>query len=192
MKRIIICLGAIVLVFLTACGGGGGGGSTSGGVVDPGGGSTLIGGDFTADNPSPGANTTAMARRSVSGNLVTVSVNITDTSDIYAASFDVVYDGTRVDYTGWAAGTVLETGGHSPIYDIQDNGAGRLVVVAQRVGNVPTVDVVGTGLLIRLNFRVTQTGTSRLDFENANLSDNQIPPQNLPSITWSGGVLSGT
>jgi hypothetical protein len=190
MKRITLCLATLVLVFLTACGGGGG--DSSGGVLDPGGGSTLIAADFTADAPAPASGTVSAARSSASGNLITLNVNVTDTDDIYAASFDVVYDPARVDYTGWSAGTVLESGGHSPRYDVQDNGQGRLVVVAQRMGNVPAVDVGGTAPLIRLSFRINQTGTSRLDFENANLSDDGVPPQNLPGITWAGGILIGT
>jgi hypothetical protein len=186
MKRTILSLSAIVLIFLTACGGGGGAE-----VTNPGGGSTLVGADFTPDNNNPGSGTASMQKRSASSNLATVNVGITGVDNLYAASFDVVYDPAKVEYSGYSAGTILESGGHTPRYDVQDTGQGRLVVVAQRIGAVPGVDVTSTQPLIRLTFRVSEIGVSRLDFENANLTDDQIPPQNIAGISWSGGTISG-
>ena len=179
MKRNIFSLSTIVLIFLTACSSGGNDGLT------------LIGADFTPDVSNPGSGTASMQTGSIGSNLATVDVGVTGVDNLYAASFDVVYDPAKVDFMRYSAGTILESGGHSPHYDVQDNGQGRLVVVAQRLGAVPGVDVTATQPVIRLTFRVAEVGVSRLDFENTNLKDDRIPPQNIADITWSGGVLSG-
>jgi len=180
MKRNYFSLGAVVILFLAACSSG------RDNVL------TQIGADFTPDVANPGSETVSMQRGSTSGNLATADISVTGVDNLYAASFDVVYDPAKVDFIRYSAGTILEAGGHTPHYDVQDNGHGRLVVVAQRLGDVPGVDVAATQAVIRLTFRVGEVGVSRLDFENTNLVDDQIPPQGIAGITWSGGVLSGS
>lgn len=191
MKRLVTFLSLLAVIILTACGGGGGDGDAV--PPDPtGGGSSLIGAGFTGAVANPGANTVSMSRRSVSGNMVTVNVNVTDTNDVYGASFDVTYDSSFADYVSWTGGTLLEEGGHSPYYNVYEATPGRIVVVASRSGSVPAVDVTGTTVLIRLTFRVNSTGASAVGFENAHLSNASVPPDNLIGITWEGGDLTGT
>ena len=180
MKRNIFSLSTIILIFLTAC------------SSDSNDGLKLIGAAFTPDVANPGPETVSMQAGSIGSNLATADVSVAGVDNLYAASFDVVYDPAKVAFIRYSAGTILESGGHTPHYDVQDNGQGRLVVVAQRLGDVPGVDVAATQPVIRLTFRVEEVGVSRLDFENTNLKDDRIPPQNIAGITWSGGVLSGT
>jgi hypothetical protein len=189
MKQAVpaICLLLLLIVLAPACGGGGGG--SSGGVIDP---PDPLLADFSPANSNPGPNTVSMSRRSATGNPVTINVNVTDTDNIFGASFDVVYPDSLAEYTGYAAGDLLEEGGHSPFYNVTETSPGRIVVVASRTGSVPAVDVTGTRVLIRLAFRLTREGSGLVVFENANLSDDQLPPQNLTGIDWDGGTLLGT
>lgn len=187
LKRVLTMTGLLIVVFVTACGGGGGGDAT-GGVI--GGGSTRVSAAFSADTPSGDSDTVATSEQNASGNLVTVNVNVVNTDNVYGASFDVVYDADMADFVEHAAGEILERGGNSPFYQVQEVSPGRLVVVATRTGSVAPVDVTGTDTLIQLTFRVTSAASGRLDFENANISDEQ--PQNVSIQEWAGGTLSGT
>lgn len=185
---------AIPLVFLSmllvvACGGGGSDPVSNGGG---GGGSNTISASFTPTQPSPtGPNEISMAQGSRSANTVTVRVEVTDTDDVFGASFDVDYDVSSIQYEGWSAGTILESGGNTPIYTVNATN-GMVTVGASRSGGASGVDVNGTQTLINLTFRVTDTGTMPIQFLNTVLFDNQQPPQPMPGISWSAGDLVGT
>ncbi len=178
---------AMLLVLLaTSCGGGGGGESTP----PPGGGPAA---SFAPDQPSPGANDVAMARGSASADVVTVDVNVTDTGDVYGAAFDLFFDSAGVQYVNWSAGNLLEQGGNSPVYNVRldSSDAGHLLVGASRTGSVPPVDVSGTKTLVRLTFRVKQTGSFPLSFANEALFDGQNPPREISGISWFAGSVTG-
>lgn len=166
-----------------ACGGGGGGG----GVV-PGGGSSLTA-TFAPDEPTPASNSSAMALGGVSGDLVTIAVNLTGTSNVYGAAFSVTYDPARATFTGWSHGSILESGGHTPTYQVTAAPAGTVVVGATRNGNVPGVNVGGTSTLIRLTFRVEVEGDTVLAFSDPELYNAAAPPQPLSGVTWYAGAL---
>jgi hypothetical protein len=178
------CLLALLAV-TTACGGGGGGDS-SGGVTTP----PLLAA-FVADEPSPGSNTVAMAEGSKSGDSVTVAVNASQTTGLYAAAFEVTFDSTKLTYVGHSAGTVFEQGSHTPTYQVGNPSAGRVVAGVSRNGSVGTVNVSTPAPMIRLTFRVKEVGSFRLTFENATLFDGQAPPQPKAGITWETGVVTG-
>lgn len=172
-----------VLAVATACGGGG---DSSGGVTPP----PLLA-SFVPDEPAPGANTVAMAEGSKAGDSVTVSVNASQTSDLYAAAFEVTFDSNKVTYVAHSAGTVFEQGGHTPTYQVGNPIAGRLVVGVSRNGDVSAVNVTTPAPMIRLTFRVKAVGLFRLEWDNAALFDGQAPPQQKAGITWESGTLSG-
>src|SRR5512134_2299923 len=131
-----------LLAVATACGGGGG--DSSGGVTTP----SLLA-SFVADQPSPGSNTVAMAEGSKTGDTVSVSVNVAQTTGLYAAAFEVTFDANKVTYLGHSAGTVFEQGGHSPTYQVGTPTAGRLVVGVSRNGNVAAVNVTTPAPMVR-------------------------------------------
>jgi len=184
---------AIPLVFLSmllvvACGGGGSDPVSNGG----GGGSNTISASFAPADPSPtGPNEVTMAQGTRNANTVTVRVQVTDTDDVFGASFDVDYDVSKVQYEGWSPGTILESGGNNPNYTVTATN-GMVLVGASRSGSASGVDVGATATLINLTFRVTDTGTLPIQFLNPVLHDNQIQPQPLPGISWSAGDLVGT
>lgn len=174
-----------LLAVATACGGGGGGDS-SGGVTTP-----PLRASFVPDDASPGANTVAMAEGSKNGDSVTVAVNASQVTGLYATAFEVTFEANKLTYLGYSAGTVFEQGGHTPTYQVGNPSAGRLVIGVSRNGNVSTVNVTSPAPMIRLSFRVKDTGTFRLAFANATLYDGQAPPVAKGGITWEAGVVAG-
>ena len=182
--RVSILLPIAALAGAVACGGGGGGGGGS--VVTP----TLSAG-FVADQPSPGPNTVAMAQGTKANDVITVNVDITDTSNVFGAAFEVVYDSVHATYLGYSAGSALEAGGNTPVYTVSNASTGRVVVGAARTGGT-TTNVSGTVPLIRLQFQVKASGSFPVTVQNSSLYDNQQPtPQSLAGISWFAGALTG-
>lgn len=185
-RVMLVSLALCGLTSAVACSGGGGGAEQ---VLGVGGGSLAAG--FAPDQPSPGANTTAMSLGGASGDVVTVSINVTDTFGIYGASFDVTFDPARAEFVGLAHGSLLESGGHTPTYQVNMGQPGTLLVVATRNGNVPSVNAVGTKNLVNLTFRVKAAGDAPLAFVSGSrdLFDGQIPPQSISGVQWYAGSL---
>ena len=185
MKRAAIVLIIGLVSVLVACGGGGGGASGGGG-----GPSTNVNAGFVGNVSSPGSNSVSLAEDSASGPAVTVAVNLTDTSGVYGAGFDLTFDGNKVDFQGWSPGNVLEQGGQSPTYAVNQIGSGRIRVGVTRLGSAPEVDVNGTQPVIMLDFRVTDLGTFNAQLTQGTVSDDQS--QALPGIAWNGGSFTGS
>ena len=184
MRTRLSWMALLLLPGTLACGGGGGGG----GVVPGGGGSMTA--TFVPATSSPGPKSSVMGLGNVAGELVTVTVNLTDVSNVYGAAFSVTYDPARVSFHGSSAGTILETGGHTPTYQVTAAQAGTVVVGATRNGNVAGVNVSGTKTLVRLTFQVNVEGDTPLQFSAPELYDGAVPPQPIAGVTWSAGVLS--
>jgi hypothetical protein len=178
-----VLLGLISMV--VACGGGGGGGDT----VTGGPGSALSA-SFVAQEPAPGAGSISMSQYTAIGNVVNVNVLLTGTNNVYGAAFDVTYNPSLVRFEDWTPGVVLEQGGHSPNYTVQNPQAGRVVVGASRLGDVDGADIPGTRVLIRLVFSATAPGSSPISFQAASLIDDQFPPQDISGTSWFGGTFN--
>jgi hypothetical protein len=177
-----------ILPTAVACGGGGGGG---GDPVVPGGDSSMTA-TFVAESPAPPPLSTAMALSGVSGDLVTVAIQVTDTNGIYGAAFSVAYDPARAAFVGWSPGVLLEQGGHAPTYQVDAGAPGTLVAGVTRNGNVPGVSAAGSRSLIRLTFRVLEAGATPLGFSGTALFDAGIPPQPIPGVLWYAGALQAS
>ena len=149
--------------------------------------STIVA-SFAPDQPNPGTNTVSMAEGTTVGDQVTIDLQVTDTTGIFGASFDVVFDPTMASFVSWAAGELLEQGGVSVIYLVDEPEPGRVSVGTTRQA-AATVDAVGTVSLIRLTFQTIQAGNSIVGFENQALLDGQLPPQPIAGISWFGGTL---
>jgi hypothetical protein len=184
MHRVTVSLLASALVLATACGGGG----SDGGVVSGGGGSSTLTASFTPEAANPGSNTVALGQGSLSANLVTLRVGVTDVDDVHHAAFEVVYDGAVVDFVDHSPGVLLEQGGNSPTYQVSEQG-GKLVVGISRSGPTGT-DANGTRTLVSFTFRVLQAGNTPIAFQNYALMDSGF---NAIGVThWYGGTLAGT
>lgn len=178
----------LLLALLTApaCGGGGGGSdSGTGGSGGP------LSASFVPDQPTPGANTVAMAQGSKSNDVVTVNVTLTDTSNTLGAAFDVVFDESNATYLGFVAGSAYEQGGNAPNYTVDGTTQPGRVVVAVARTNGTTTSVVGTRTIVGLQFRVKQPGTFPTTMQHGSVYDGQMTPQPLPGISWFAGALKG-
>jgi hypothetical protein len=124
--------------------------------------------------------------------MLTLAVNVSDTTGIYGGSFDLVYNRSLARFSNWSTGSLLEQNGHTPLYQVDASQPGRLIVVATRTGDVGVVSATGDVPLIRLVFEMTAPGTSTVSFGGSpGLFDDQQPtPQPLPGINWFGGSFT--
>jgi len=174
----------LALVAAPACGGGGGG-------SDAGGSPTPLSASFVPEQPTPGADTAALAEGAKSNDVVTVNVTITNTNGFFGTAFEFLFDDTHTVYLGFTAGTVLEQGGNTPTYNVDGtSNPGRIVIGASRTGSSAT-NVSGTKTVIGLQFRVKQAGVYPVAIQNAVVYDSQDPPQPIPGIAWYAGAVSG-
>lgn len=184
-------LALLVAVTALSCGGGGTEATStvpdlpSPDPVNDSGGSTSLAATFVPEAASPPAGSIILGQEEASGNVVSVFVKVVGGNDVYGAGFDLHYDGSVVEYIGWAPGSLLEVGGNTPIYSVTPQ-AGKLVVGVSRTG--PVTGITGTRKLILLTFRVTEAGTSPVSFSGGFLLDSQLPtPGPIPGLTWFGG-----
>ena len=184
MHRFLAIATAVMVALVVGCGGGGSGES----------GSASFAGSFTPDLQSPGVNTVYMTGSAGAGstaNLVTVHVYVSNTADIYGASFDLTFDPGMAQFVNWTRGQVLEFGNQPVSYQINASTPGRVVVgVARTTGGVG-VTVPDAQALIHLTLRVTDAGSSAVGFSNPALLNSQNPPQPKTGVTFFGGTLTG-
>jgi hypothetical protein len=183
-------LGRLALLLVVAAVSACGGGSSS---SDPGGSPTTLAAGFTPDQPSPGANTAAMAKGPTNNDVVTVNITLTGTNGVYGTAFDVSYDSTHTVFLGFTPGTVFEQGGNTPNYTVTPNPSGnppKITVGVARTNGTAT-NVSGTSTVLGLQFRVKQAGVYPLFVENAVVYDGQPTPQPIPGITWYAGAVTG-
>ena len=176
----------LALVAAPACGGGGGS------STDPGGSPSPLSATFVADQPTPTANTAAMAEGPKSNDVVTVNVTLTGTNGVYATAFEVAFDDTHTVYVGFTPGTAFEQGGVSPNYTVDGTtNPGRVVVGVARTGAAAT-NVSGTQTVVGLQFRVKQAGVYPVTIQNSVVYDSHNPPQPISGISWFAGAVSGS
>lgn len=178
MKTILLSLVATTV----ACGGGGS--SSTGGVV-----TSDLTPSFVGDQVDAGNAAVWMTGDSGAGDRITIAIRVADADHIYGAAFDILYDPSIAVFEGWAPGTLLEQDANIPNYAVESPHAGTVVVGASRTGNVPGVKASAGTTLVQLTFRVLQPGESRLSFRSASLTDNRIPPEGIPGVSWFGGLL---
>ena len=180
MRKFTIVFSLALLAVLTACGSGGSdGGAKSFSVA------------FTPDEPTPGADSVAMAEAAAGGGQVLININITDTSGVFGAAFSVTYDTSKATYLNNSAGTLLEQGGQPVYYDVNESQPGQLDVVATRLTQgAPGADANGSVPVIRLRFDVDEVGGNTLAFQANTLWDASQPlPQPVSGVSWHGGAI---
>jgi len=174
----------VLLVAVVGCGGGGSSPSPA----------SNFAGSFTPDAQNPGANTVYMTGTPGAGSnasLVTLHVYVNDTSDVFGASFDLSFDPAMAQFVNWTAGQVLEFGGQSVSYQINASTPGRVVVGVARTSGGIGVTVPDAQALVHLTLRVTDVGSSSVQFTNPALLNSQNPPQPKTGVTFFGGTLTG-
>ena len=142
---------------------------------------------FAPETANPGSDTTSMAQDGASGDTVVVAVNVTDIDGVFAATLDVTFDPTMVEFVSSTPGDLFETAtGQNPIY-LATEQPGAVVLGITSTGGAG--DVSCTQTLVRLTFRILETGDTDLSFANMALSDALV--QEIPGVSWSGGTLQG-
>lgn len=131
--------------------------------------------------PTPGSNSVYMARNSSlsNGSVLGIDIKVDSVSNLFGAAFDVDFDSTKMTYSGYSAGSFLETGGNSVTY-IATQTVNKLIVGVSK--QAPSGGQSGSGTLVTLKFNVT--GGTSASFSNNILKDssgNDIP------ATWSSG-----
>lgn len=146
---------------------------------------------------SPAADPAAGTVVASEGNLTScdrlvLDLIVTDVSDLFTADFSLSFDPAVLSYTGYSdTGSVLASDGATvTVFDDEQNGL--LEVTITRMGAaLGGIDVVGSQLLVRVNFdREVDAGGSSLDFSNERLWNSEWPLELIPGVVWSGGSVT--
>lgn len=161
--------GAVVAV---ACGGGGGGG---GGPTQPTPGITYA--------PSNASANLVLAEAAGSGaTTLRLDLRAQQVTGLYGVAFDLVYPSALFTFSSVTEGPFL--GGVATSLQVEEAGAGRLVVGLSRLGAVGGVSGGGTLLTVELRSRGT-AGTGVLAFERNTAFD--AAGKAIAGVGWSGG-----
>jgi len=180
--RAAVSVLTFLLIASAGCGGGSGGG---GGTV-----SAACANFAGAQAPAAGW---VVARAGTGGGCSArvVEFVVTDVSDVYAGSFTVSFDPTKVSYAGASStGSFLTSGGVQVSVQQSGAGSGTVTVGITRLGASTGVNVSGSQVLIRLTFAPVAAGTTGLTVGSAQLFGSQTPPQPKSGLTWSGGTFT--
>lgn len=168
LQKIIFVLS---MFLLSACGGGGGG-------TNPAGPSTTV----AFSGSSAGYNVYMVTNSSLSsGTVLAIDIKVDSVSNVFGAAFDIDFDSTKMTYSGYSAGSFLESGGNSVTY-IATQAANKLIVGVSR--QAPSGGQSGSGTLVTLKFNIIGGGSA--SFSNNALKDQSNNPV---SATWSGGTV---
>ncbi len=128
------------------------------------------------------------------GDTICVQIDVTNVTDMYAASFDVSYNPLVLDYTGTTEGTFLNQDAAPTELRAAalnwDETTGQIVVGDTRIGSVGGVS--GSGTIATLCFTVVggYCSASDLGFLNADLEG---PVQDsIITATWNGSTITVT
>lgn len=117
---------------------------------------------------------------------------ITDVDDLFTADFRLSFDPTVLRYSSYSdSGSVLGSDGAGvTVFSNEQNGSIDLTIT--RMGaSLDGIDVVGSQLLIRVNFvREADSGVSPLSFSNQRLWNSSWPLELIPGVAWSGGTVT--
>ena len=178
---------ALILALVTApaCGGGGGSDTEPGGSPGP------LAASFIPDQETPGAKTVAMAQGTKANDVVNVYVTLTETSGVYGAALDVIFDDAHAVFIGYTKGAAFEQGSDVPNYLVDGTtNPGRVVIGVSRTSGT-TTNIIGSKAMVTLKFRVKNAGTFPMSVQNGAVYDGQSTPQPIAGISWYAGALQG-
>ncbi len=137
----------------------------------------------------PNTQGVAMSQSAAAGSTVTVAIDVIGVSDVYGASFRIVYDSVNWTFVSWAAGSALEQGGAAVRSEVVESDTGTLTIGTSRLGPVAGANVADRKALLLLTFRGALRSASPLTFESPVLFDASNPPQEISGLAWFGGTL---
>jgi hypothetical protein len=160
-------------VLAVACGGGGGGGG--GGPTQPTPGISYA--------PSNGSANLALVEAAGSGaTTLRLDLRAQQVTGLYGVAFDLVYPSDLFTFGSVTEGSFLA--GATTSLQVEETGAGRLVVGLSRLGAVGGVSGNGTLLTVELRSRGS-AGTGALAFEKNSAFDGA--GKAIAGVSWSGG-----
>lgn len=121
-----------------------------------------------------------------SGDVIAIDVRLNNVSDyVYGTAFGVDFDSTKIDFVGYATGSLLEQGGKTAEYMWAEN-SNEVILGITRLGGVGGVS--GSGTLVTLKFKAVAAGNSTISFGYGSLKD---PALNTVTInSWDGGTVA--
>lgn len=147
---------------------------------------------WTADNPSPDANSVTMISVLSDPDELKLAVDLFDIENgpTHGVYFDLVFRSEVMRYDGFEPGDVLEDMGdvyYQTAIDPQD--PGRLIVGISLTGDL-SVDSAN-GAVVYLNFLPRRSGTCPFSFENARIMTAQSGGTHpVTGIAWYGGYAT--
>jgi hypothetical protein len=121
--------------------------------------------------------------------VVVIDLVVTDVSDLFATSFDLTFDQTRVVLATVSTTTSVLTSDGAPLLrQVTTIATGHVHVALTRSQVTTGVDVQGGATLATLTFlRAGTGGSTTLNFTDAELLDSGTPPAPIPGITFRAG-----
>lgn len=115
----------------------------------------------------------------LSGNAVSVDINVLDATDLYGWQFSLGYDGTILSLISVDTGPLLGTGG-STFWSAPDTSTSGKILGGTEIltGAIPGVN--GSGTLLTLNFNTIALGTSPINIY-VNDADPGLPTELINS-----------
>lgn len=122
-----------------------------------------------------------------------VELLVSGVSDVFAASFDALFDPAIVRYVGIeTAGSFLASDG-AELQALDRADGGRAVIGVTRWRQSTGRDARGPSVLATLRFRAAgPLGDSALRFDPASLLGSEMPPAPKPGVSWAGGTIRTT
>ncbi len=147
---------------------------------------------FTAEQPSPPANSVSLQDGGILDDVATVVVRADDIAlPAFRATFTLRFDPAVVEFVEWESGDFFEqqTAPANVTYTVPPPLPGSDRLVVQIVKSGTPLGSQGDGVLVKLRFRAVAAGATMLIFESPGLADaNNIDAQN---VSWFGGRLDG-
>lgn len=182
-----LLLGVIISATMVSCGKGCGGGSTEPSKVVS-----------FASSELPSDNSVYLESKSTFNDEITLDIKIKAGCNVYAASFYLTYDGSKINYISIKEGSYFNHDGAGTLFKAElDKGQqGVLIVGITRSGIVSGVGGDGTLATVVLKAMVEQAGTV-IGFNTAGSTldlpddyDNNPMNDHISGTDWLGGSLN--
>jgi len=157
-------------------------------------GSSILGTPGSVNSNFAGASTNVsfnlVEAMAINGETITVTVDLTDGTDIYAYGFDIIYDPTVLTYISATEGGFLNSDGQNTGFfaSLEDGNEGTLVVGNSRLIN-PASGLDGSGQLLTISFNVIGADGTNTDLSFGAESFISDSIANLPANLTTNNIL---
>lgn len=129
---------------------------------------------------------------SLSGDTVSFTINIEDSSDLFAYGFDLNYDPSVLTFNSASEGTFLNSDSASTAFftSLENNIEGRLMIAGSRLTN-PVTGVSGSGDLLVLTFNTVGPEASSTDLSFSGTSFVSDIYGNIPASLSHASITVG-